>query len=198
MRMFWGLPPGQWPLWNPYMFGGDPLASSATSSAYHPVTLLSLLLPVGWSLTFTSAAVFLLAGTGSFLFTRDLGCREEAALIGAAGWMYSSFLVLWNQVPLQASGAMLPWVYLGVRRCCRAPGWRSVILLTSAFAALLLAGHPETAAHVVLLGLIYAAYELAATRREARLGVVFAGLGVGVLALLLTAVYLLLFFDIVF
>ncbi len=189
---------GEWPLWNPYMFGGDPLAASATPAAYHPVTLLSLLLPIGWSLTWSAAAIFFLAGTGAFLFVRDLGCREEAALVGAAGWMYCGFLVLWNQMPQGASATLLPWVYLGVRRCCRDPAPRSLGLLIAAFSVLLFAGHPESAAHVVFLGLLYAAYEMAVARREQRLAAVAGGLGAGVLALAVCAVYLLPFLDAIF
>jgi hypothetical protein len=181
---------GQWPLWNPFMLSGDLLAASAQPAVYSPFTLLAILLPVAKGLTFSAAITFFLAGLGAFLFARELGCRESVALFAAAGWMYSkalAFFVLWA---IGGSWALFPFVMLGTRRCVRAPSLRSAALLCAALVLFLLAGHPESVLHAVFVGAIYGLVELARVRRDAGRAIA-AAVGAGVVALGLTAIYVL-------
>jgi membrane protein YfhO len=180
----------QWPLWNPFILSGSLLAASAQPAVYSPFTLLACLLPIADSITYSAAITFFIAGLGAFLFAREIGCRPSVALIASAGWMYSTpmaFYLLWA---LSASWAFLPVVLLGARRCVWRPGVASSALLAVALTLLLLAGHPETALHAVFIGGLYGIFELARRRREfgAAIGTAVAA---GVLALLLTAIYVL-------
>src|SRR5215212_5704394 len=130
----WSLQHGEWPILNRFQMCGDILAAAAQPAAYSPFTLVACLLPAAQSLTFSAAIAFFLAGLGAFLFARELGCREGAALIAAAGWMYSTalaFFILW---PLGTSWAFLPFAFLAVRLVVREPSMRSTMLLTTAFA----------------------------------------------------------------
>ncbi|HVR38257.1 MAG TPA: YfhO family protein [Thermoanaerobaculia bacterium] len=188
----WSLQHGEWPIFNRFMLCGDILAAAAQPAAYSPFTLLACLLPVAHSITFSAAIAFFLAGLGAFLFARELGCREGAALIASAGFMYSTalaFFILW---PLGTSWSFLPFVLLGVRRIVEAPNARSIAILTTGLTLLLLAGHPETALHVVVLGIAYGVFQLA---RRFRARALAAALLAGALALLLCAIYLLPIFE---
>jgi hypothetical protein len=180
----------EWPLWNRSIMSGDILASAGQPAAYSPLTLLACLLNVAQSLTFSAAIAFFLAGLGAFLLARELGCRESAALIGAAGWMYSTslaFFILWA---MSNAWLWLPFVMLAIRRTVREPSLRSAAVLTSAFAMLILAGHPETALHIVFTGVLYFFYELAVTRRNVLRPLVIA-VSAGLVSLALTAIYIL-------
>lgn len=187
----------EWPLYNPFILGGDPLAASAQPAPYSPILLLSLLLPLADSLAFCSALVLLAAALSAFLFARELGCGEGPSLAAAAGFMLSGFVLFFLGWPQAQAAAFLPLVLAGVRRSVHAPGLAALALLTTALVLTLLAGHPETAVHVVLVGLLYAGFELWGSfelwplRRELPAKAVACGLGAGVLALLLTAVFLL-------
>ncbi|HWW61841.1 MAG TPA: hypothetical protein VN181_10775, partial [Thermoanaerobaculia bacterium] len=188
----WSLRHGEWPILNRFQMFGDILAAAAQPAAYSPFTLLACLLPAAQSLTFSAAIAFFLAGLGAFLFARELGCREAAALIAAAGWTYSTalgFFILW---PLGASWAFLPFVFLCVRIIVREPSMRSTMLLMIAFALVVLAGHPETTLHVIALGAINGVFELA---RRFTIRALAAAVIAGVLALMICAVYLLPLFD---
>ncbi len=182
---------GEWPLWNPFILCGDPLAASAQPAPYSPITLLSLLLPLADSLAFSAALVLLAAALSAFLFARELGCGEAPALVAAAGFMLSGFVLFFLAWPLAQAAAFLPLVLAGVRRVVHQPGVPALGLLTAGFVLALLAGHPETAVHVVLVGLLYAAFELWPARRHPPPAALACGVGAGVLALLLTAVFLL-------
>jgi hypothetical protein len=180
---------GQWPLWNPFILSGTVLAAAAQPAAYSPFTLVACLLPVPAGLTFSAAITFFIAGLGAYLFARELGCRELVALIAATGWMYAqpmAFFVLWA---VGGAWAFLPLVLLGTRRCVRAPGVRSGTLLMIALTLLVLAGHPETALHVVAVGAVYGIVLLPRPRALAT------ALAAGILALLLCAIYILPFME---
>jgi hypothetical protein len=185
---------GQWPLWNPFILSGTQLAASAQPAAYSPFTLIACLLPVAQSITFTAALTFFLAGLGAFLFARELGCRESVALSAAAGWMYSgpmAFFVLWS---LGNSWTLLPLVLFATRRSVHLPGIRSTAILSAALTLLLLAGHPETAFHIVFCGSLYALVEMLALRRNV-VRPLASAIAAGVIALLLCAIYILPIFE---
>jgi hypothetical protein len=181
---------GQWPLWNPFILSGSLLAASAQPAVYSPFTLLALLLPVAKGLTFSAAITLFIAGLGAFLFARELGCRESAALFAAAGFMYvkaMAFFLLWA---IGGAWALFPFVMLGTRRCVRAPSLRSTVLLCAALVLEVLAGHPETLLHVVFVSGVYGVVELARVRRDAGRAVLSAA-AAGIVALGLTAIYIL-------
>src|SRR5947209_2138040 len=185
---------GRWPLWNPFILSGTQLAAAAQPAAYSPFTLLACLLPVAHSITFSAAMTFFLSGLGAFLFARELGCREWVAFSAAAGWMYAggmAFFVLWS---LGRSWAFLPFVLFAARRCVHLPGIRSTTILTAILTLLLLAGHPETAFHIVFCGALYGLVELLAIRRNVA-RVLATAAAAGGIALLLSAIYLLPMFE---
>jgi hypothetical protein len=185
---------GRWPLWNPFILSGTQLAAAAQPAAYSPFTLIACLLPVAHSITFSAAMTFFLAGLAAFLFARELGCREAVALSAAAGWMYAggmAFFVLWS---LGSSWALFPFVLFATRRCVYGPGIRSAAILTTILTLLLLAGHPETAFHIVFCGALYGLAELLAIRRNVARVLVTAA-AAGVIALLLSAIYLMPMFE---
>lgn len=173
----WSLAHGEWPLWNPFILSGDILGPSGQPAPYSPFTLLALLLPVPIGLTFSAAIAHFMAALGAFLFTREIGCREPASLVAAAGWTCATSIVFFILWPLGVAWTWLPFVLLGVRRA-------SLGLLTTAFTLLLLSGHPETALHVVFMAGAYAL--LLRSRR-----VIVNGVIAGLLALALSAIFIL-------
>ncbi len=186
----WAIKNGEWPIWNPFMFSGDVLAAAAEPAVYHPIHLLSHLLPLGPSLTFVASLFFLAAATSAFCYAREVGCGESAALLGAAGWAFSSFMLFWMGWPLTLSVAFFPLLMLAARRLARSPGPGAAALLTTASVLIVLAGHPESALHCVAVAIAYGLVEWIADRRRswATLGWGFAA---GLSALALSAVYLL-------
>ena len=190
VRQSWAA--GEWPLWNRYILAGSMLAPNMQSAPYDPLNLLALLLPQAQALTFGAAMSFFLAGFFTFAFARALGCSEVAALIAAAGYMFSAMLAFFIGWPLGRAWALLPLVMLGVRLIVREPGLRAAVLLTTGFVTAIFAGHPESVLHIVAIGAIYGVYELATHRANSRRAIGLAVLS-GVIALLLTAIALLPF-----
>ncbi|HEX4953823.1 MAG TPA: hypothetical protein VF017_10565 [Thermoanaerobaculia bacterium] len=186
---------GEWPLLNPFMLCGDVLAASAQPAPYYPPNLLALLLPLPMAPGYLATLSFFLTGLGLFLFARSVGCREEAAFLGAAAWAFSGAMVFWISWPLGATKVYLPWVFLAVRRVAKDPGPGSALLLTVVLTLAMLAGHPETVAHFVGLGLLYGVGEILARPRATWLPIAGWAVAGGTAALGLSAIFWLPFLD---
>ena len=185
---------GQWPLLNPFMLCGDILAAAAQPAPYDPFNLIGMLIPLPPSLTFAAAMTFFLAGFGAFVFARALGCGELAALVAAAGWMFSGNVAFFVGWPLARSWAYLPLIFFAVRSVVREASVRGGVILMIALTLLILSGHPESLLHVTAVGAAYGLFEIATTRK--RIGRVIAiACASGIVALLLTAIFLLPFLE---
>jgi hypothetical protein len=173
----WSLAHGELPLWNRFILGGDVLAAAAQPAAFSPFTLIACLLPAPLSMTFSAAVAHLVGALGAFLLARELGCSEPASCIAAVGFTYASAVALFILWPHGLSWALAPFVLMAIHR-------RSLSLLTIGFTLLVLAGHPESALHVVTLAGAFALV-VVPLRTLPRLALA------GGLALLLSAFYVL-------
>jgi hypothetical protein len=185
---------GQWPLLNPFMLCGDILAAAAQPAPYDPFNLIGMVIPLPPSLTFAAAMTFFLAGFGAFVFLRSLGCGELAALVGAAGWMFSGNMAFFVGWPLARAWGWLPLVFFGVRLVVRDASVRGGVILMIALTLLILTGHPESLLHVTAVGGVYGLFEIAMTRKRVGRVIVIACVA-GIVALLLTAIFLLPFLE---
>jgi hypothetical protein len=102
----------------------------------------------------------------------------------ASGMM--AFFVSW---PLGRTWSFLPLVFLGVRRVVRE---RKAGMLLCGFILVIVAGHPESTLHVVAAGLVYGIFEVCVTRNIRAIG---SAVLTGIVALLVTAIYLLPFIE---
>ena len=185
---------GQWPLLNPFMLCGDILAAAAQPAPYDPFNLIGMVIPLAPSLTFSAAMTFFLAGFGAFVFARAIGCGELAALVAAAGWMFSGNVAFFVGWPLARSWTWLPLVFFAVRWVVNEASVRSGVTLMIVLTLLIFAGHPESLLHVTAVSAAYGLFEIATTRRRVGRVIVIA-CAAGVVALLLSAIFLLPFLE---
>ena len=190
----WSLARGEWGLWNRFLYAGDVLLASEQPAVFSPITLLACLLPAAMSFTFTGAITLLIAAVTAFLFARELGCREGAALAAAAGWAFCNSFVLFLLVALAATWSWAALVFLGVRRVARRPDARSASLLGVSFAMMLVSAHSESALLIVVLAMFYGIFELTAHRATAIRAALLA-MTAGAAALLVNAIHLLPFLE---
>jgi hypothetical protein len=185
----YSLSHGRWPLWNPFILGGDILAAAAQPAVYDPLQWIAMLLPLVDAFTFGVALTFFLAGFFTWAFARSLGLSDVAAFTAAAGFMFCGMMAFFVGWPLGRAWAYLPLVLFATRRVVRE---EKAGLLALAFVLVIVSGHPESVLHIVSIGAVYGLVEWRRVRR--RRPIVLA-CGAGVVALLLTAVYLLPFFE---
>lgn len=141
-RSLWS---GEWPLWDPYVGGGQ----AAVSDALHQMFLLPVLMirligseVLGFNLwvllPFPCAAI----GTWLFLRRRFSGV---ASTLGAIAFAVSGPVVSTGNFPnMSWSVAAIPWVLWGADRVAAVPTFRNVAILACATAFQALAGEPVT------------------------------------------------------
>jgi hypothetical protein len=128
---------GRIPLWNPYLFGGQPALADIQSGALYPPHVVEALIlgwggpllgyeigfPV-WALELQVIAHFSLAAVGTYLFVRHLTRRRGTSLrrarfggvIASLVFTYGGYLTGFpvQQITILAVSAWLPWVMWGL------------------------------------------------------------------------------------
>jgi hypothetical protein len=133
------------PLWSDRLDGGSSPWSNPQAAALSPIAMLTRLAPIQHFLLLALALKVLVAAEGAWLLARRLGCSRVAALLAAASFSLGGGVMSWALFPHSAAAAWVPWLTLGAIVCCRRPAPRAIATTALIGAALLLAGHPETA-----------------------------------------------------
>ncbi|MDQ7029968.1 MAG: hypothetical protein Q9O62_09450 [Ardenticatenia bacterium] len=161
------LAQGRLPLWNPYVWAGQPgLADPQAASLYPPAVANALLWGADFPLNALALEVVLhviWAGVGAFLLARCLMPKAPpmAPFTAGVAFALSGYMTGFplQQVTIVETAAWLPWWLWALHRMVRAP--RPAVALVEAVGAgwvlalMLLAGHPQTALYAVYLGLAY-------------------------------------------
>ncbi len=150
---------GDFPLWNPMSFGGQPFFANGSSGILYPPNLAAaLLLPTDWAHDAVSFLHLLFSGLGMYLLMREWRTAPHGALLSAVAWMLSSFNMAWLHLEVVAPISMwLPFSVLLVSRAYRRHSWPASIAATAALAAVLISGHLLFCALVYGVAVIYAA-----------------------------------------
>ena len=143
------------PLWNHLAGAGYPLLANGQSSAMSPIRLLALPLPLGYAMTAEAAMKLLIALTFMYLLCR----RRYAELPSAAGaiaFAFCTFNNTWLHFPLVTVGVWLPAALLAIDLLVERRSYARFVFAVVVWAVMFFGGHPETVAHVTLLGGLFA------------------------------------------
>ena len=183
------------PLWNPFLLAGEPLLAVQQGAILHPATWIGLLLPLPQAWTLQMSLRLFVALLAAFLLARELGCGELTALVGAAAWGFSDFLIFWLGYPVSNAVGPFPLLALGLARLARDADRSAVVLTVVALLLIILAGHPEMLLFSVSAGGVWFLFRLARGEPGRRARAVRLSLLAGALALGLTAVQLVPFVE---
>ncbi len=108
---------GEFPSWNRFYSGGQPLAANPGFQAFYPGTWLAFLPSFLFGFNFEIVLHVALAAAGMFLLLRSMELRAVAALFGAIAFsLGSAVLSLTNLLPFLTSIAWWPWVVMFLRK----------------------------------------------------------------------------------
>jgi hypothetical protein len=150
---------GEFPYWNRYFSGGQPIAANPEHEVFYPLTWL-ILLPsynLGYSL---HVLLHIYIGLlGMYALLRSMELRPEAAWFGAMsfglGGLYLSYV---NLLPILFCAAWLPLTCLYVRRFLLTRSARDFALGALFLGVQFLVAEPTTIAQTGLLLGVYALY----------------------------------------
>ncbi len=172
IRGAWGA--GHPPLWNPDVHAGAPLLADGLSAACYPPVLFELVLPPGTAQDARIWFHLVLAGLGAALLAWLLGASAAGGFVAGVVAMLCAFSVCRLLHPHAWVYAWTPWLTWAFVRLARGRGGPAAVAIP--WAAMLLAGHPQTAAHG---GLFAGLVALALLRGWRAWGLALAGLAIG-------------------
>jgi len=146
---------GHVPLWNDLTGCGYPLAANMQSEAFAPLRILALPLALGHAIAAEAAMKVLVALTGAFLF-----CRRKwdvvPSLAGAIAFGFGTAVITWVHFSASSVCILLPLVLLQLDLLAESCTFGRFAFATALGPAAFFGGHPETAAHLVFFGALYA------------------------------------------
>src|SRR6266516_1932422 len=108
---------GEFPLWNPYVYLGQPMLANPNYMAFYATNLFHLFLPFNYAFKLHFLVYPLLGGLGLYFMQRRLEIDGLAAFGGSLVYQFSgavlSFLNLYNIVPAVGLIPWLGWAFLG-------------------------------------------------------------------------------------
>ncbi|RIK23984.1 MAG: hypothetical protein DCC52_12775, partial [Chloroflexi bacterium] len=131
---------GELPLWNPYIFAGQPFLAAGQNAALYPLSVLFILLPLTAAYAAFAALHYWLAACAMYFFARVLRLRPFAATVSGIIFAFGGFMVVSVVFPMVVSAA----------------AWLPAILAFVQF----LAGHVEVSYYILLVLAFYAAWRI--------------------------------------
>ena len=190
-QCFWR---GELPLWNPLSHCGVPFLAQWNTLTLYPLSLIYLLLPLTWSLSFFCLAHLFWGGLGMYFLAQRWTHHRLAAGLAGVIFAFNGLSLNFLMWPCHiATFSWLPWVVWLGQRAWR-EGGKALLWGTAAAAMQMLAGGPETimATWVILLVLACGDW---IRERGLRGKLVLRFLGMGILVSLVCAVQLLPFLE---
>jgi hypothetical protein len=147
---------GDFPSWNPYYAGGQPLAANPQYEVFYPPQWLIFLPDFDLGYRLHILLHLYLAAFGMYALLRDGGLRAESALFGSLAFALGGLLVsAINVLPFLFAMTWIPWVALFARRWIGGGRLRDGAFAALAVAMQCLAGEPLT---ILLTGAMLAVY----------------------------------------
>lgn len=143
---------GRLPLWNGTILTGFPFQAIAQSALLYPLNFIYGFLPVPWAWAATMAVRMFLAALFTALLLRELGASPAGCIVSGIVFACCGFMTVWQSYGIADSAMWLPMICYATIRLRRQPSAAGIVLLAISFAMPVLAGHPETAAHLSIAG----------------------------------------------
>jgi hypothetical protein len=183
---------GDFPWWNPYLSGGQPLAANAAHEVFYPLTWLILLPDFIRAVHLLVVVHLAIAACGMFALLRAMRASRSSAVIGGFAFACGGLLI--SALPTFAvlfSAAWIPWVCLFTRSFLTTGSRTAFAGAAVTLAMQLLIGEPTTVCQTGLLLVFYAGWKSSGLREESG-GGRFSGLRRAAARVLLVAVTALL------
>ncbi|HWW02305.1 MAG TPA: YfhO family protein [Candidatus Acidoferrum sp.] len=140
-QCFWR---GELPLWNPLNYCGVPFLAQWNTMTLYPGSLIYLLLPLPWSLSFFCLAHVFWGGLGMYFLARDWTNHRLAASLAGVVYAFNGLTLNFLMWPSHvATFSWLPWMVWLVPQGWR-HGGKQVLWGSMAGVMQMLAGGPET------------------------------------------------------
>ncbi len=146
---------GFFPLWNSYNLFGCPLLANYQSACLSPLMAAMLVLPLEKAMVPFLIGRLVLAGWGTFLFSRRIGAGKAASFLSSAAFALTGYLVQYVADLNVAIDVLIPFLFIAVDALAKKGGTREFLLTILAIALIALGGQPGSAAFTLAFGFAY-------------------------------------------
>ena len=134
---------GQFPLWNPGLFGGMPFFAANQAALLYPINLVAFWFGPHYYWLVAPLLRLLIAGFGTYALARRMNVGVLGALLAGGVYMFASFNVVWLHFAIHNVAALLPLALWLIARLADRAARRDVLALAGVVAAQMFGGHPE-------------------------------------------------------
>lgn len=190
---------GEFPLWNPYNFSGNPHLASLQAGSFYPLNIIFFILPFisAWLIYIIIQPI--LAGIFTFLLLRELRLSIKSALFGGITFAFSSYFVVWMEYG--NIGHSILWLPLLMWLCLKNLQKTSVVysfILILALTFSILAGYIQTTFYLFISLFAFVVFALAVRNRKRWFTKLLIFIPIFILPILLSAIQLLPMVELLF
>lgn len=147
---------GEIPLWNPYIFAGQPLQANPQSALFYPLSVIFCLFPLSAAFNWFEALHVFAACVFFFLLLKNMGYSNTGGIFGSLAFAFSSYIVYNIPAghPVMLSGfAWTPLVILFMQRLSAKASGLTLLAFSLTLSFQFLSGHflPVFASAVFML-----------------------------------------------
>jgi hypothetical protein len=146
---------GRLPLWNSLAGCGAPHLANGQSAVFDPFHMIAYVGRLPGALAWMASARLWVAGLGMFLLARSWRLGPWGRWFAGLAFPFCGFLVVWLQYPVTSVAVWMPWLFLVSDRVLDRPGPHAFGALSLAAGFVLLGGHVQTSAHVLMAAGLY-------------------------------------------
>ncbi|MEM4271001.1 MAG: hypothetical protein QXO70_02805 [Candidatus Pacearchaeota archaeon] len=152
----------EFPLWNPYIFSGNPVTADFQSAAFYPLSIIYLFIPqiTAWSILIIIEP--LLAVLGMYLFLKKINIENLSAFLGAIAFGYSGFMTVWGQENMVVPHAALwlPFILWALEEFLTSGKYRYLLLTVLFLTFSFLAGFFQLTFYIFIFIFIYGLFRI--------------------------------------
>jgi hypothetical protein len=158
------LAAGHFPLWNPYLLGGQPYFADLTNTMCYPLHYFCLLFPVTYGFGVFFFLHMFIAAWGMHRWLKALRVSEGACRLGALTFALSSCF-WWELIhpTILSTFAWFPWWMASLEKLGQEFSTRRAFLCGLTFALLFTCGNFQLTACFLYLGVLYLLFRLIQT-----------------------------------
>jgi hypothetical protein len=145
---------GQLPLWNPYIYGGTPVAANPEFGLFYPPNALMLAVGVVRGVALLLVLHVWWGAWGMAKLAQSMGASALGGMLAGIIFGFSSqFMVrIWaGHFTYALAAAWGPWVLAAYNHALKRRTWRAALPGVAALALALLAGHPPVVFYIAML-----------------------------------------------
>lgn len=160
---------GHFPLWNPYLLGGQPFFADLQNMMLYPLNYLTLPFSIPYGLSVFFFLHMVLAAIGMHLWLKSLQLSETSCRMGSLLFAFSNFF--WLELihpPVLAAFAWLPWFFASLEVLSRGLKPRKAFYAGLAFAMLFLCGSFQVTVGALYGSLTYFSFRFWTARKSAK------------------------------